>query len=142
MLALGATLDASVVQVLREAAPLGDLNGLLERGQRGVLQPGVRPCVCQRHEEADIVGRFIPRAVNSASPSSVDHLEQVSAEHLAGELRIAAPELDRAALQPCRQRGLVVVGGGLGELVIAVAEDLRREIVVWLERIERSSGCP
>jgi hypothetical protein len=41
MLTLGTTLDASPVQLAREAEALGNVHSLVKRGQRGDLQPSV-----------------------------------------------------------------------------------------------------
>ena len=67
-------------------------------------------------------------------------LEQVPAEHLAGDSWLATAKLDSSALQPHRQRVVVVVRGRLGELVVAVAEHLGREIVARRQIIERQSS--
>jgi hypothetical protein len=41
VLALGTALNARPVLLAREAKALGDVYGLVKRGQRGVLEPGV-----------------------------------------------------------------------------------------------------
>ncbi len=56
LLALGAALDPGVIQLVCKADALADFDRLVEGGQRGVLQPGVRPCIPKRDQDLDIVG--------------------------------------------------------------------------------------